>query len=303
MEMKQVNDKSEGLGNSSFRRLGGIIMVMAMLIGVMEGCRSTKSIRKAMAVQHTDSVRTTTTVTENPKTESQTDLRKDSLRVIHEAVTKMGENKINFTTFSAKIKVNYEGAEGNGTDFTAYVRVQKDSMIWVSITAVLGIEAFRMLITRDSVIILDKLKKVARLRSVSYLQQEIHLPVDFHTLQDLLVGNPIYLDTGNILFYNKEKAGLSLMSVDSLFKNYFTLNSDDNTVKHSKMDDTDPMRARTCDLTYGDYEQRDGMRFSTYRKISVAEKSKLDLELNFKQYSFNMPLSFSFLIPKNYKRK
>ena len=199
--------------------------------------------------------------------------------------------------------MNYEGGDGNGSEFTAYIHIQKDSMIWISVVAILGYEPFRMLITRDSVKILDRQKKVVRLRSVSYLQQEIHMPVDFFALQDMLIGNPVFLDTTNILGYHQEQKGFSLMSVGSLFKNYLTLNSGDSTLQHSKLDNVDPMRALTCDLTYGDYQQKDGVRFSTYRKISVAEKSKLDIEMSYKQFSFNEELSFTFAIPKNYKRK
>src|SRR5258708_37539725 len=108
------------------------------------------------------------------------------------------------------------------------MHIKKDSLIWLSINLGLGIEAFGVLITPDSVKILDKLKKVARLRSVSYLQEEIHLPIDFRTLQDLLIGNPIYLDSSNILFYKKEQAGVSLLSIRRLFKNYLTPHSADN---------------------------------------------------------------------------
>jgi Domain of unknown function (DUF4292) len=147
------------------------------------------------------------------------------------------------------------------------------------------------------------LKKIARLRSVSFLQEAIHLPIDFKTLQDLLVGNPVYLDTGNIIFYKTEQLGLSIMSIGPLFKNYLTLNPGDNTLRHSKLDETDPMKVLSCDVTYGDYDDKEGVRFSTYRKISVVEKSKTDIELTYKQYKFNDVLSFSFSIPKNYKRK
>lgn len=230
------------------------------------------------------------------------DRHADSLRVIQQTVDGLFRNKIDFQTFSARMKVHYEGSDGKDYEFNAFIHIKKDSMIWVSINAALGIEAFRLLITPDSVKILDKLKKIARLRSVSFLQEEVHLPVDFRTLQDLLMGNPIYLDTTNILFYKKDVSGISLLSAGELFKNYLTLNSD-NTIRHCKLDDVDPMRARTCDLTYGDYEQRDTLRFSTYRKISVAEKTKVDIEFGYKQYKFNENLSFSFTIPKNYRRR
>jgi hypothetical protein len=53
-------------------------------------------------------------------------------------------------------------------------------------------------------------------------------------------------------------------------------------------------------LTYSGYENKKGVFFSTNRKITVAEKSKLDVKLDFKQYEFNETLSFPFAVPKNY---
>jgi len=72
---------------------------------------------------------------------------------------------------------------------------------------------------------------------------------------------------------------------------------------HSKLDDLDITRSRTADLNYDDYENKKGKSFSSKRRITVAEKNKLDISLNFKQYEFNDDLSFPFSIPKNYKQK
>ena len=276
-----------------------VIALVVAMAGLVAGCRSTKKIQKVIATPGTrkDSAVTVTPVVTTPE-----DRHDDSLKVIRQTVEGLGRNRIDFQTFSARMKVHYEGSDGKDYEFNAFIHIKKDSLIWVSINAALGIEAFRLLITPDSVKILDKLKKIARLRSVSFLQEEIHLPVDFKAIQDLLLGNPVYLDTTNILFYKKDASAISLLSVGDLFKNYLTLNGD-NTLRHCKLDDVDPFRARTCDLTYGDYEQRDTLRFSTYRKISVAEKTKVDIELGYKQWKFNEPLSFSFNIPKNYRRR
>ena len=276
-----------------------VIAVFVALFGGIAGCRSAKKIQKVIATPSTAGKDTVTTVVTVAPPE---DRHADSLKVIQQTMNGLVRTRIDFQTFSSRMKVHYEGSDGKDYEFNAFIHIKKDSMIWVSINAALGIEAFRLLITPDSVKILDKLKKIARLRSVSFLQEEVHLPVDFRTLQDLLLGNPIYLDTTNILFYKKDASGISLLSVGDLFKNYLTLNND-NTIRHCKLDDVDPMRARTCDLTYGDYEQRDTLRFSTYRKISVAEKTKVDIELGYKQYKFNENLSFSFTIPKNYRRR
>ena len=59
-----------------------------------------------------------------------------------------------------KLKHNFEGKDGKKADFNAFVRLRKDSLLWVSINVALGIEAFRLLITPDSVKVLNKLDKV-----------------------------------------------------------------------------------------------------------------------------------------------
>ncbi len=87
-----------------------------------------------------------------------------------------------------------------------------------------------------------------------------------------------------------------------IFKHLVTLDNTEYKLLHSKLDDADASRNRTCDITLSNYDNAAGVPFATYRKISVAERSKLDVYLDFKQYSFNQPITFPFSIPKNYKR-
>ena len=279
--------------NSCFRYLL-LSIVLCSFIYLFDGCRSAKKIQTAISKKDTSGLVKTV--------DSTVDLKADSIRFIRQLYSKILGNRIDFTTFSAKVKVNYEGSDGKDYDFNAFIRIQKDRVIWVLINASLGIEAFRVMITPDSVKVLSRLEKTVQLRSASYLREVVHLPIDFNTLQDLLVGNPVYIDS-SIAYYNKYGDNISFLSLGELFRNYVTVRDGNYTVLHSKLDATDRMRSLSCDITYGDYEKRDSFYFSTYRKISIAEKSKLDIELGFKQYGFNDPLSFPFSIPKNYKRK
>ena len=279
-----------------------LLVVITLAIGAT-GCRSTKNLRKVIAAQapHTD----TTGEAARQAALPPRDAHADSLAVIAKALTGIAHNHIDFETFSGHMHVHYQSGDGKDYELNVIVRIRKDSLIWISINAAVGpvnIEAFRVLITRDSVKILDKQKKLVRVRSVSYLQEQVNLPVDYKTVQDLLIGNPIFLDTSHVLYYRKDPTGLLLFSVGAVFSNFLTLNAD-NTLRHSKLDDIDPLRARTCDVTYGDYDVSGPVPFSTYRKISVAEKSKVDIEIGIKQYKFNEALSVPFSIPKNYKRK
>lgn len=252
-------------------------------------CRSTKKIQTAISKKDT----TQLVRVDNAKF--------DSSRFINEVYAGVLRNHIGFNTFSAKIKVDYRGGDGKNYDFNAFLRMRKDSAIWVSINAALGIEAFRILITPDSVKVLNKLDKVAQLRSMDYLQEVTQLPFDYQALQDLIIGNPIYLDS-NIVSFRKDDVYVSLMSMGQLFKHYITVGAEDYLVNSSKLDDAETGRSRTAVLTYGEYQSKDNIRFATKRKISVAEKSKLDITLEYKQFNFNENLNYPFSIPKNYRK-
>ncbi len=285
--------RTAGIGRILF-----LILVTGLTVAGISSCRSTKKITKA--INKNDSASRRIVTTDSPRTVE--DMHADSVKFMKSLYDHLQATRVNCNTFSAKMKVHYEGSDGKNYEFNAFLRLEKDKAIWVSINAVLGIEAFRLLITPDSVKVLNKLDKVYQLRSVGYLKEISHLPFDFHTVQDLLLGNAIYVDS-NLVYYHKDDKGISLLSVGNLFRNYITLNKNDLTIMHDKLDDVDRMRSRSCDLIYGDYEKRDTLLFSTYRKIAVAEKTRLDIELTYKQYSFNEPLSMPFTIPKNYKRK
>lgn len=265
-------------------------MALFLVVVSVFSCRSTKTIQTAMSKKDSAQVIT-------PDSTS----KSDSVKFMQNVYQAVEKNKLtDFQTFSAKVKVDFEGSDGKKNDFNAFIRLRKDSVIWVSINALLGIEAFRVLITPDSVKVINKLDKVVQLRSVNYLKEITKLPFTFKELQDLLLGNPIYFDN-NIVSYKKDATGLSVVNIGTIFKHLLTLNPESMIVQHSKLDDVNPARARTADISYGDYETRDGKPFSTFRKITVSEKSKLDIEMKFKQFDFNIPLNFPFNIAKNYK--
>jgi hypothetical protein len=221
--------------------------------------------------------------------------------MIRTVLGKVVSNRIDFRTFTAKVNVDYIGADGKKYNVNANIRMYKDSAIWVSVIAILGLEAMRHYITEDSVKLLDKLNKTYTARSVDYLQEATSLPLNLKNLQDLIIGNPVFLDP-NIVSYSISNNQIAMLSLGEFFKNLLTLDLNDMTLLHSNLDDKDPKRNRSADLTYSDYENKKGPWFSTKRRIVVAEKNRLDVKLDFKQYDFNQEVSFPFSIPKNYDR-
>lgn len=267
------------------------ITIAAIVSLFFTSCRSTKKIQTAITKK--DTVATAIIVV---------DPHADSMRFIKETYSMLIKNKIEFETFSAKINTDYQGSDGKKYDVNVFIRMKKDSLIWLSVNGLLGIEGMRVLINRDSVKILNKLDKEYQVRSLDYLQNVTALPLDLHSLQELILGNPVFLDS-NLVSYSKEGEVISLLCEGSWFRHLISVETNDHLVLHSKLDDVDILRNRTCYLNYADYENKKGVNFSTSRNISVTEKAQIDIKLNFRQYEFNETLSFPFSVPKNYKLK
>ena len=268
-----------------------IILFGISLLYIGSGCRSTKKLNTAVSKKDT-------LILNNPSI-----VNDDSIKGVVNILNSLEKNRIHFTTFSSKIKVQYEDSKGKQPDFNAFIRLYTDSVLWVSISATfLSIEAFKILITKDSIIIVNKLDKLVEYHPFKYIEEITHIPLNFSILQDLLIGNPIYVGD-SVVAYRQTENHISIATVGNFFKNLITASADNKLIERSKLDDLDVNQNRTADITYGDYEKNNGVYFATYREITVAEKTKVDISLSYKQYEFNKELSFHFVIPPNYKTK
>jgi hypothetical protein len=275
----------------SIKNIRAQLFFFIVIVVIAAGsCKTAKKIQTAVAKKDTVSIVITNTSAD------------DSLKVIRAAMNEVKSHKMDFKTFSAKVKVDYQNNKGNQPNITAYVRILKDSLIWVSgYATVFNIEAFRVLINKDSVYLIDKINKQVQYRSIDYLQEVTAIPFDYKTLQDLLIGNPVFFED-SVISYKETESKILLATLGKFFKNLLTIDKSNHYLTHSKLDDVNINRNRTADITYNNFENNNGITFSTYREITVSEKNKLDIQLNYKQWEFNKDLSIIFNIPKNYKR-
>ena len=233
------------------------------------------------------------------------EVKVDSGAIVRDILNKVVRNKIDFNTFNAKIKVDYESAE-KSDNYTIYLSMRKDSVILIKVKgSFLGISSVGLeaKITRDSLVLVQLVgDKNVKYRSISYLQEISQIPFDFVTLQDIIMGNPIYIDS-NVLSYKNSDNELLVQMAGEVFKHLLTLNNNNFQITHSKLDDVNVERNRTCIISQNTFQPLGNFMFATYRKITVSEKSKLDILLDYKEYTLNEPLKYTFDIPKNLKRK
>jgi hypothetical protein len=266
-----------------------ILLCIAVAAIFMVSCRSTRKITTVVAKK--DSAM----VVINPADS-------DSAKSVRATLSKINAKQISFSTFSSKVKVDYNDDKNNHFDFNAFVRMKSDSAIWVSIIAALNIEAFRVMITPDSIVIMDKINRTIQKKPVAYLQEITRIPFDFKTLQNLIIGNPVYLEK-NIISYSDQGERISMSTIGDSFKHFLTVSKNDLSLLFSKLDDIDVARSRTASLTYADYAAAGNWMFAGLRKIALSEKTKIDVQLEFKQVEFEKPISFPFTVPKNYRIK
>jgi hypothetical protein len=264
-----------------------LILFIAFIFITLASCRSTRKITTVIAKK--DSA----VVVINPA-------ESDSAKSVRATFDSIQKKRIKFTSFSSKVKVEYRDDKNRSLDFNAFLRMKKDSAIWVSIIAALNIEAYRVIITPDSITIMDKINRTIQHKPLSYLQSIIQVPFDYSTLEDLIIGNPVYLDR-TVVAYADQGEKISLSTIGSSFKHYLTVGKNDLHLLFSKLDDVDQTRSRTANLSYTAYLLTGNWMFASNRSISLSEKNKLDIMLDFKQVDFDKQLAFPFSIPKNYK--
>lgn len=203
-----------------------------------------------------------------------------------------------FNTLSLKAKANLD-INGNANDVTMNIRIQKDKMIWVSITAILGIEVARAVITPDSIRVRNNLQGVYLKKPFSYAYRFTNKQVDFQLLQAIFSGNTIAAFMKNTSGLEQENGAwvLSGQQEDLAYRILF------NTLLKAGQDNLNDLGSgQALKVVYGDYQSVNGALFPSNLKInSIAGKQKINIELDFTKIESNVPLDFPFTVPKKFE--
>lgn len=127
------------------------------------------------------------------KTSDGTTLRVRSANFL---VKKLEQQKLDVEWMTAKVKLKLS-ENGRVTRASADLRMRKDSVIWMSVKK-FGIEGARVLITTDSVYLINRLERQYLVQDFSFIESEFNLPASFETLQDFILGNVFFMTQENI---------------------------------------------------------------------------------------------------------
>ncbi|SFH30397.1 DUF4292 domain-containing protein [Pedobacter insulae] len=203
-----------------------------------------------------------------------------------------------FNTLSLKGKANLT-INGNENNVTMLIKIQKDEKIWVSVTAPIVGEVARALITPDSLLLRNNLKREYARKPFSYIYGFTNKQVNFKMLQAVFSGNTI-ADFMTVTSDLKQENGVWVLSGS---KNNLAYQSLFNTLlKVNETSLNDVKTAQAFKVAYGDYTPLNEALFPSSLKInSMAGKKKIDIDVNFTKIDVNIPLEFPFTVPKSYE--
>lgn len=94
-----------------------------------------------------------------------------------------------FEWLTANMDIQAEGNGMNFDDLSGQMRMRKDSLVWLSITATMGIEAVRAKVSTDSVWIVNRLEKTYLAEPLDTLSTQLGMPLSLPLIQTLLLDN------------------------------------------------------------------------------------------------------------------
>lgn len=211
--------------------------------------------------------------------------------------------EIDFEYFQTRTKVRYTEGD-NHVNGNAHIRIRKDSLIWFSISPSIGLEATRIMITKDTAIVINRMDKEYYVFNFDEISRYFNFKVDFELIQSILLGNlarPIDDNTQvakeNNYYLVKQKSGpLDIQS--------FVL------VENKKIETvliSENATSNFMTLKYSEFKETGGYLFPKVCQINLTYKTKkgplvtsINLQHNKAEIS-DKPLKFPFNIPSKYE--
>lgn len=286
-----------------------LFLFLFTLLFSSEGCRRQRISRSTSPA--TPAVSTDTTLVNRPSTDTTaTSIAKPEPTVparpgIEEARTNVAE--IDFIYLTAKSKLAFKSKDQDIDNATVFIRVRKDSLIWLSVRKI-GIEAVRALVSRDSIVIINTIQKEYSVYDFPALSKQFDFNMNFDLLQSLIVGNlPLPKRPAQKIKNERDYLLLRQSEGKVLVENY--IGEKDRKLKRLMV--TEQPTKNTLRLDYDDFSTLNTFLFPYTSLVTLDYKSKTDgmfyqtllkIQHNKVELVDKSP-GFPFTIPAKYQRR
>ena len=226
---------------------------------------------------------------------------------------KLKEKELKFEWFSAKFSAEYSN-KGKENSFSGQIRIRKDSLIWISLTPMLGIEAVRLMISQDSVKMINRLNDTYFAGDYEYVNRFLNTNIDFDLLQAFLLGNDLQFYENGKFRASIDHGEYKLSTGDRGKLKKFVRNSQENLkifiqniwldAGNFKITHADVKEIRRDNIKlesfYADFEPVDDQLFPMKMTYTIWADNTIRVKADFSKLQLNVPLQFPFKIPASY---
>ena len=205
------------------------------------------------------------------------------------------ENDLKFELLKVNGTINVENSKQKiGAQFS--MRIKSDSLIWLSFR-VAFIEAYRMQISKDSVWLMDRLKRQHKAESIEYLGQLIGTNIGYEWLEGILLANV------------KPMEGMNFTRVMEDNKQYLKSREDEldiSLITNAALKKLELLKLllATSDsdllVEFPEYKDIDGTIFPSKTSFTIQNPQFAHAEIKYGKFSLPSDLSFPFSIPSSY---
>lgn len=283
----------------------GLVAISLMWFTACHKPRSSKSVSQKPDID-------TTLITRGPEpkdTIAADSAAADTVAVVPDAGEPMPAVKVaevDFDYLTAKSKFSFKSAKQDFDNTNVNIRMKKDSIIWLSVTGV-GLEVARGIITRDSIVFMDKIHRDYFVFNYDQLSKQYNFDLNFDLLQSVIIGNMPFEMQENGPFVKENDFYVLKQAVDRLeVDNYIA----EKNQKLSRLKATEVPTQNTFTLDYEDFRAVGSFLFPFISHINLnvlsKEQQKLETTMRLKHSKVelvNQSPGFPFNVPSSYKRK
>lgn len=213
-------------------------------------------------------------------------------------VEQLQKRQLHYDWFVAKAKAKYEDKDNN-VGFVVQLRQRRDSLIWLTAKKV-SVEGARVRISPQKMEILDRQNNEYIQKPFSALASEFKIPLAFGELQEILVGNAIYLDKIDF----KSSIDSNQYRLDGQYQQiHLSLWLNAQTYAIEKIDAVQGNRTITALLE--DYQPVEGSTNVLPHTIDITattpESGTVRLKLSYQKIDLTAPENVNFEIPEHYQ--
>ncbi|HNP47591.1 MAG TPA: DUF4292 domain-containing protein [Bacteroidia bacterium] len=223
--------------------------------------------------------------------------------------------QFNFEWLTAKATVDYTDKTGETNSFDVNLRIRKDSAIWISITPLLGIEAARVLINRDSLMILDRVHKTFSARDYNYLEDMLKSGVNYDMIQAVIVGNYFpYLKNEKLKSMYEDEPYIILSTLNKRQSKRVQEEKDptkpiiqdfwiDGNYRIAKSRITDDKKDRWIEANYKNFMDVNSELFPGNIVVTISSATPIIIKLEYNKVTAEEMFTMPFSVPEKYERK